>query len=61
MKFFVILFIIIFNLTFIESKEYISITAAAKSMNIYTSAILNVLAGRSKTAKGFYWTYKHEK
>lgn len=45
------------NGNFIE--EYINITSAAKENKICITSITNCAKGRSKTAGGFKWEYKH--
>ena len=45
------------NANFIE--EYINITSAAKENKICITSITNCAKGRSKTAGGFKWEYKH--
>ncbi len=40
-----------------ESRLFKSLTQASKELNIIVTAISNCLAGRAKTAGGYFWKY----
>lgn len=41
-------------------KEYVSITAASKILQVRSSVIVHVLKGNKATGCGYYWRYKDE-